>query len=227
MEEIWKDVVGLEGQYEVSSVGRVRSVDRYVKSTSRSGNEYEKFVPGKIISKSLISKGYEHVFIKGNKYVHRLVGEAFIPNPENKPEIHHINHIRNDNRVENLMWVEKIEQFDEHHNKTLSKAKKGMTSTFKGKHFTKEQKEKISRLRIEKGVAKGVKNPRATPVDQYDIHGNFIESYDYIGQARELIGGGDIGRVCRGQRLQAGGYVWRFKGEPFNKYRTPKRIKLR
>lgn len=125
------------------------------------------------------------------------------------------------------MWVEKIEQFDEHHSQELSKAKKGMVSTFKGKHFTKEQKENISNIRIEKGLSKGAKNPRATPIDQYDIHGNFIQSYDYIEQAKELIGGGHVGDVCRGKRLQAGGYVWRFKGEPFNKYRTPKRIKLR
>lgn len=225
MEEIWKKSDTLGDNYEVSNIGRVRSLDRYIESTSRWGSTYQKFCKGVVLSTRKSNSGYLQTI--NNKYIHRLVAEAFIPNPEYKPEIHHINHNKLDNRVENLMWVTRKEQFDEHHNTTLSKSKIGVPSPMKGVKFTEQHKNNISISRIKKGLSKGVKNPRATPVDQYDIHGNFIESYDYIGQARESIGGGDIGRVCRGQRLQAGGYVWRFKGEPFNKYRTPKRIKLR
>lgn len=54
--------------------------------------------------------------------IHRLVAQAFISNPNNKPEVHHINHIRDDNRAENLMWVEKDEQSDTHRRESISKS---------------------------------------------------------------------------------------------------------
>ena len=223
--EEWRPIKGHEGKYEVSNLGRVRGLDRYVESTSRWGSTYQKFCKGVILSTRKSNSGYLQTI--NNKYMHRLVAEAFIPNPEHKLEIHHINHNKLDNRVENLMWVTRKEQFDEHHSIESSKAMIGRPSPMKGVKLTEQHKKNLSISRIEKGVAKGVKNPRATPVDQYDIRGNFIASYDYIGLASEFASQSKIGEVCRGKRLQSGGYVWRFKGESFNKYRTPKRIKLR
>lgn len=182
MEEIWKKSDVLGDNYEISSLGRVRSLDRYVESTSRWGSKYQKFCKGVILSTRKSNSGYLQT--TNNKYVHRIVAQEFIPNPENKPEVHHINHDRLDNRVENLMWVTRKEQFDEHHSIESSKAMIGRPSPMKGVKFTEQHKKNLSISRIEKGVAKGVKNPRATPVDQYDIHGNFIQSYDYIEQAK-------------------------------------------
>lgn len=103
MEEIWKKSDVLGDNYEISSLGRVRSLDRYVESTSRWGSKYQKFCKGVILAIGKSNSGYLQTI--NNKYIHRLVAEAFIPNPEHKPEIHHINHNRLDNRVENLMWV--------------------------------------------------------------------------------------------------------------------------
>ena len=227
--EEWKDVVGYEGLYQVSNLGRVKSIDRYVESTSRQGTPYQKFCKGKIIKHKLMPNGYRGITLSNGKqtYIHILVAKAFIKNPDNKPQVHHINHNRADNRAINLRWVYIKEQFDEHHSKLTSLAHKGKPSIFKGTHLSEEHKAKLSNTRVENGVAKGIKNPRATPVDQYDIKGNFIASFDYIGLARGLGTPSQIGQVCRGKRLQTGGYVWRFKGEPFDKYRTPKRIKLR
>lgn len=102
--EIWKPVRGYEGMYEVSDLGNVRSLDHIVEFL-----DYGK--KGKILKKTINACGYEVVSLTDflNKKqrqwkVHRLVAEAFIPNPLNKPQIDHINAIRDDNRVENLRW---------------------------------------------------------------------------------------------------------------------------
>lgn len=107
MEEIWKDVVGWEGIYKVSNLGRVRSLDRHVKGKMRDG----KNIKGKILFQRYDKDGYLTVHLRDadsekNKLckVHRIVAEAFIPKIEGKDSIDHINSIRDDNRVENLRW---------------------------------------------------------------------------------------------------------------------------
>ena len=227
--EEWRPIIGLEGMYEVSNLGNIRGLDRYVESMSRWGTSYQKFCKGQLIKPVKMPNGYLQVSLGGKRetYVHILVAEVFVDNPDNKSEVHHINHIRDDDRAINLRWVTRAEQSDEHRSRLISIARTGQPSKLKGIPLSEEQKSRMSNTRIKKGISKGIKNPRATPVDQYDIKGNFIASFDYIGLARGLGTPSQIGQVCRGKRLQTGGYVWRFKGEPFDKYRTPKRIKLR
>lgn len=106
MEEIWKDIEGYENLYQISNMGRVRSL-RYGKV--------------KILKNGINKNGYCKVALVKNSvyknfYVHRLVAIHFIPNPENKPHIDHINTDRADNRVENLRWVTN----KENHNNALS-----------------------------------------------------------------------------------------------------------
>ena len=113
MNEIWKPINGYEGKYEVSSFGRARSLDRYQQRTDyRSGKRYQTFKAGKILKPIKCNSGYMRVSIiedathRGMKLLHRMVAEAFIPNPDNLPEVNHKNEDKTDNRVENLEWCD-------------------------------------------------------------------------------------------------------------------------
>lgn len=105
MEEIWKPVKDFEGYYEVSNLGRVRSVDRVVIAK----NGTTQFKKGTLMKPRPDRQGYIIVALSINRHyitkcVHRLVAEAFIPNPDNLPQVNHIDEVKNNNVVSNLEW---------------------------------------------------------------------------------------------------------------------------
>lgn len=229
MEE-WRDIEGYEGIYQVSNEGRVKSLERYVGGNGR--NQCLKLIKEKILNGILNAYGYPTVTLHDENgqqkafRVHRLVAKAFIPNPDNKPYIDHINTVRNDNRVENLRWCTQKENCNnpityrkilkhvksKKHREVASKANKG-------KIITEETKKKISEARI--GIG-------SIPICQYTLDGEFIKKYSSIEEASKEnhIGNGDIIRCCKGGRYlkvngqmkwynitKCGGYKWKYAEE--------------
>lgn len=101
--EIWKDVPGYEGKYQVSNLGNVKSLRMWSSVQNRYIQRERIMKPYKGAS------GYLQINLKTERtrrlaLIHRLVASAFIPNTENKREVNHINGIKTDNRVENLEW---------------------------------------------------------------------------------------------------------------------------
>ena len=114
MSEVWKDVKGFEGLYQVSNFGRVKSLDKVIK------NQYnintgtftnERIIHGKILTPHYSNgTGYYQVTLSGQKHktkqanIHKLVAEAFLPNPDKLPVINHIDENKLNNNVNNLEW---------------------------------------------------------------------------------------------------------------------------
>ena len=134
--EIWKDCKGYEGFYQVSNLGRIKSLERI--RTNHTGGIW--IQPERILKGKLTGDKYVVVHLKTPKgkdkieRVHRLVAIAFIDNPERKTEVNHINSIRNDNRVENLEWVTREENIA-HSVKSHNKSKKKILCITTGEIF--------------------------------------------------------------------------------------------
>lgn len=117
-DELWRPVPRFEGLYEVSSLGRVRSVDVLVPYTHwRSGARLVRLKRGRIKSAQLINSGYQivHLYdrdVRSALLVHRLVAEAFLPNPLGLPEVNHRDGVKPNNAVYNLEWICRTKNMD-------------------------------------------------------------------------------------------------------------------
>ena len=107
MNEIWRSIKNYEGLYEVSNWGRVRSLGKWVNSKNGS----KRFIKGRVLRPGKNRKGYLQVIlckdgVMKSYRVHRLVAQAFLPNPYGLPEINHKDKCKANNRVENLEWCD-------------------------------------------------------------------------------------------------------------------------
>ncbi len=144
MQEEWKDIVGYEGIYQVSNFGRIKSVDHYTYNNGRCMR-----VKGKIRVLSVNKKGYCGVVLHRGRSkfvgVHRLVAQAFIPNPDNLPCVNHKDENPSNNCIDNLEWC--TYKYNNEYNGRVEKCRGKISNTLKGrkhkKQLTNEQREHI------------------------------------------------------------------------------------
>lgn len=223
MEEIWKDIKDYEGLYQISNLGKVKRLVsvKCKKERFLSITKDKKF-------------GYCRVMLcKNNKtkrfLIHRLMAEHFIPNPENKLCIDHINGIRDDNRIENLRWCTHKE------NNNFPIARKHNSESQKllrlNSDWVKKNKDAIKKAmqrdEVRKKLSLAQKRNWGNPeyiikqnsnrptkkVCQYDTNMNFITEYNSINEAKRNTGvdASSIIRCCKNEANTAGGYVWKYK----------------
>lgn len=187
MEE-WKDIIGYEGYYEVSTSGLIRSVDRLVK------NGHAEYIrKGHVLTPSLSNSGYLQVRLSIRQeikpfYVHRLVAEAHIKNPNNLPQINHKDEDKTNNKVENLEWCSR---------------------KYNMNYGTFPQR------RLEKALRERNDESRSKKVYQYDYNGSLINFFASLHEVERCTGikQDKISKSCRkkGSRRTCNGYVWSFE----------------
>lgn len=189
--EIWKPVVGYEGLYEVSNIGRVKSLERYV--NDRGGF---KLLKERILKEVQSRSGHLKVKLSKNSmsklyFTHRLVAQAFIPNPDNLPVINHKDEDPINNRVENLEWC---------------------TVAYNNRYGTVRQRQ-AEKAHLRKHPTQYKK------VYQYTKSGELIKEWESICSIQNDLGynRGNISACClrKPHYHTAYGYVWRFAKEGF------------
>lgn len=192
MEEIWKNIKGFEGLYQISNFGNVKSLDRTVKVIGK--NQFGTFITykqikGKMLSQSINKYGYYQVVLykngkKYNKLVHQLVAKAFIPNPQNKPTVNHIDGIKTRNIVNNLEWATQKEQ--QWHSINI----------LGHKHIISQKcrdcrKYKTQQKRVERSDGMKFNSIKEAANGNKSLRKHILE-------------------VCKGKRIYAGGYSWKY-----------------
>lgn len=178
MKEIWKDIAGYEGLYQVSNHGNIRSHKR---------------MPNKLLKQSPTNCGYMKVELYKNAkgkmhYVHRLVAQAFLPNPHNKSEINHIDGNKANNVLSNLEWASRSENQLHAINQGLREP-----SPMTGRY--------------------GALNHNSKAVIQKDLNGNVIAAWDSIASAAKAVkcSPSFISNCLQGRKKTAKGFKWEYE----------------
>ena len=209
MEE-WKDVVGYEGYYQVSSHGRVRSLDH------KAINRYGGMIKGRIL-KPYICAGYQAVGLHANnvrehKLIHRLVAEAFVLNQDDKPVVNHIDENKFNNFVNNLEWVTCRENIN--HGTCISRMINH--TDFKARAINIDYKAIVAKTDYKARNAKinfsAIAEKKKVKIVQYTLDGVWVKVWDSLSEAAKSVGKphGNIVHCCKRKYKFAYGYIWRY-----------------
>lgn len=185
--EIWKDIENYEGKYQVSNLGRIKSLERDAFNQNGTVNHH---IEEKILVPIVNNGGYLYVNLykngkMKNMLVHRLVAMAFIPNPENKPQVNHLDEVKTNNVVENLEWCSAQENAN---------------------YGTRTAR-----------VVQNNKYPKLgdSPIAKSVFCEELNKTFDCITSAGKELGVNSvsISQVCKGKRKTAGGFHWRYADE--------------
>lgn len=182
MKEIWKDIKGYEGYYEVSNLGRVRRIGKT-----------------NCLKSAITKDGYKQVALSVNNIlksyaVHRLVALAFIPNPNNYPQVNH----KDENKENNTVFFNEDGSIDQYKTNL-----EWCTQEYNLKYGTARKRANIKNTN-RKDISK--------VVYQYSLEGKLINIYPSTQELRRLgFNQGNIASCCRGERKSHKGYIWKYE----------------
>lgn len=181
--EEWRDVVGYEGLYQVSNMGRVKMLERKVLA-----NKSIRTIKEHLIKQNFSEKKYLNICLwhknKGKTFfVHKLVLNAFKPKESDDLECNHLNEIRTDNRIENLEWISHMDNLK--YGSRAEKHRKAMTN-----HISMSKK-----------------------VVQLSLSGDFIAEYPSLREAERVLGFpmSNIKECCKGRYKSTHGFIFKYK----------------
>ena len=197
-DEEWRDIVGYNGMYQVSNKGRIRSF--------KYRNTKETYVLKQMINK----KGYLIVGLSKNGkrktvIVHRIVAQAFIPNPNKYPQINHKDENKTNNNIDNLEWCTN----SYNHNFGTHNERVGLANT--GKERTQESRERYKKSQERR------RDKIAYRILQYDLNGVFIKEWRCAFDIEKELGfqRSTIRDCCNQKTKTFKGYIWRYKTENY------------
>lgn len=189
MEEIWEDIKGYEGYYQVSNLGNVKSLSRITKGKKYGVHKLK----DKILKPIKCGNYYFITLWKSRKYkqiyIHRLVATTFIPNPDSLPEVNHKDGNTENNNINNLEWCTRAYNIKHSYDVLKRKANVEGFKDYREKHKRK--------------------------INQYDLKGNFIKKWNSISEAEKSLNITSIGTISqccqhKNGRKTAFGYKWEY-----------------
>lgn len=191
MKEIFKDIEGYEGLYQVSNLGNVKALGNGGSNSKEKILKPQK-IRGGYLRVGLCKQGKRKMYL-----VHRLVASEFIENPNNYPIINHKDENPSNNCISNLEWCDVA--YNNNYGTRNERISKANSISIKGRILSQEWKEKISKT-LSKSIL------------QFSKDGNFIKQWNSAKQAGEELNikGHHITECCKGKLKTCGGYTWRY-----------------